>query len=91
MKNSTPSIATHLFDNPDKFDVTRPIPKRSVNFGHGPHKCLGQHLAKLEGRVIIEEILSAIPKFKLIEEDVERTFGEFLQGYRHMPIEFDPS
>ena len=79
------------FDNPDKFDVTRPIPKRSVNFGHGPHKCLGQHLAKLEGRVIIEEILSAIPKFKLIEEDVERTFGEFLQGYRHMPIEFDPS
>ena len=79
------------FDNPDKFDVTRPIPKRSVNFGHGPHKCLGQHLAKLEGRVIIEEILSAIPKFKLIEEDVERTFGEFLQGYRYMPIEFDPA
>ncbi|MDG2061020.1 MAG: cytochrome P450 [SAR86 cluster bacterium] len=79
------------FDNPDKFDVTRPIPKRSVNFGHGPHKCLGQHLAKLEGRVIIEEILSAIPKFKLIEEEVERTFSEFLQGYRHVPIEFDPS
>ena len=79
------------FDNPDKFDVTRPIPKRSVNFGHGPHKCLGQHLAKLEGRVIIEEILSAIPKFKLIDEEVKRTFGEFLQGYRHMPIEFDPS
>ena len=79
------------FDNPDKFDVTRPIPKRSVNFGHGPHKCLGQHLAKLEGRVIIEEILSAIPKFKLIDQEVKGTFGEFLQGYRHMPIEFDPS
>ena len=79
------------FDNPDEFDVTRPTPKRSVNFGHGPHKCLGQHLAKLEGKVIIEEILSAIPKFTLKGEEVERTFGEFLQGYRHMPIEFDPS
>ena len=39
----------------------------------------------------IEEILSAIPKFTLKGEEVERTFGEFLQGYRHMPIEFDPS
>ena len=78
------------FDQPDKFDITRSSPKRSINFGHGPHKCLGQHLAKLEGRVIIEEILSAIPDYKLKEEGVVRTFGEFLQGYRNVPIEFNP-
>ena len=78
------------FDQPDKFDITRSTPKRSINFGHGPHKCLGQHLAKLEGRVIIEEILSAIPDYKLKEEGVVRTFGEFLQGYRNVPIEFNP-
>jgi len=78
------------FDQPDKFDITRSTPKRSINFGHGPHKCLGQHLAKLEGRVIIEEILSTIPDYKLKEEGVVRTFGEFLQGYRNVPIEFNP-
>ena len=44
------------FDKADQFNITRPTPKRSISFGHGPHKCLGQHLARLEGRVILEEI-----------------------------------
>ncbi len=79
------------FENADQFDITRPTPKRSISFGHGPHKCLGQHLARLEGRVIIEEILSSIPEFNLKQDEVVRTFGEFLQGYRNMPIEFKPS
>ncbi len=48
------------FERADQFDITRQVPKRSISFGHGPHKCLGQHLARLEGRVIIEEILNAI-------------------------------
>ncbi len=78
------------FKNPDHFDITRPPAKRNINFGHGPHKCLGQHLARLEGKVIIEEIFNAIPKYTVKEDEVERTFGEFLQGYRYMPIEFDP-
>ena len=78
------------FTNPDQFDITRPKPKRSISFGHGPHKCLGQHLARLEGRVIIEEILTAIPEFEIQEDGVVRTFGEFLQGYRNMPIVFKP-
>lgn len=78
------------FTNPDKFDISRPKPKRSISFGHGPHKCLGQHLARLEGRVIIEEILTAIPEFEIQEDGVVRTFGEFLQGYRNMPIVFKP-
>ena len=78
------------FERADQFDITRQVPKRSISFGHGPHKCLGQHLARLEGRVIIEEILNAIPDFKIKEDEVVRTFGEFLQGYRNMPIEFIP-
>ena len=78
------------FDNPDKFNITRPTPKRSLSFGHGPHKCLGQHLARLEGRVILEEIFKVIPEYKIKEDEVVRTFGEFLQGYRYMPITFNP-
>ena len=79
------------FDNPDNFDITRPTPKRSISFGHGPHKCLGQHLARLEGRVILEEIFKAIPDYSVQKEDMVRTFGEFLQGYRNMPLKFKPS
>ena len=45
----------------------------------------------MEGRIIIEEILNAIPDFVLIENEAKRMFGEFLQGYIKMPIEFDPS
>lgn len=79
------------FENPDDFDINRPKASRSMNFGHGLHRCLGHHLAKLEGKVIIEEILTAIPNYVVREDEAERFFGEFLQGYRHMPIEFDPS
>lgn len=79
------------FKDPDAFDILRPTPSRNLNFGHGPHKCLGHHLAKLEGRIIIEEILTSIPNYTLKEKEAKRMFGEFLQGYRRMPIEFDPS
>ena len=79
------------FDNPNNFDITRPTPKRSISFGHGPHKCLGQHLARLEGKVILEEIFKAIPDYSVQKEDMVRTFGEFLQGYRNMPLKFKPS
>ena len=78
------------FEDPDRFDILRPKAPRSMSFGRGSHQCLGHNLAKLEGRVIIEEILSAIPDFVVREAQAERYFGEFLQGYRRMPIEFDP-
>jgi len=78
------------FDNPDQFNIARQTPKRTISFGHGPHKCLGQHLAKLEGRVILEEIFKAIPEYTLQHSEMVRTFGEFLQGYRNMPIKFTP-
>ena len=79
------------FDKADQFNITRPTPKRSISFGHGPHKCLGQHLARLEGRVILEEIFKAIPEYTVKQDSMVRTFGEFLQGYRNMPIEFKSS
>jgi cytochrome P450 len=52
---------------------------------------LGQHLARLEGRVILEEIFKAIPEYTVKQDSMVRTFGEFLQGYRNMPIEFKSS
>jgi len=55
------------FDEPDRFDVTRPI-RRHLALGHGIHFCLGASLARLEARVAFEELLAFAPTLELDEE-----------------------
>lgn len=52
------------WDRPDEFDIHRP-PQANLAFAHGPHTCLGMHLARMETRVVIEEILNRIPDIRL--------------------------
>jgi len=77
------------FDEPEQFQLHRQS-KRNLSFGAGLHFCLGQHLAKLEGRVILEEIFASIQEFTVDQANCQRIFGEFLQGFRTMPIKFKP-
>ncbi|HKK51465.1 MAG TPA: cytochrome P450, partial [Myxococcota bacterium] len=48
------------YADPDRFDLTRPI-RRHLGFGHAAHVCIGAHVAALEGRLVLEEILSRFP------------------------------
>jgi cytochrome P450 len=66
------------FEEPDKFVWNRAI-KRHLAFGHGLHSCLGVHLARLEGRVMLEEILARIPNYTIT--DAVRTPSSFQWGY----------
>ena len=75
------------FDNPDRFDIHRRAP-RILSFGHGTHLCLGQHAARLEARVMYEELLSAMPEYQVVEHEVVRARSEFVDGYLRMPIVF---
>ena len=50
--------------NPARFDVQRSEVVHTA-FGVGPHRCIGEHLARLEIRVAIEEFLKRIPEFEL--------------------------
>ena len=78
------------FDDPDRFDIHRRA-QRILSFGHGTHLCLGQHAARLEARVMYEELLAALPEYQVVEHEVVRARSEFVDGYLKMPIVFEPS
>jgi cytochrome P450 len=73
------------FENPEVFDVRRPFP-RTLVFGHGVHYCIGVHAARLEGRVILEELLARMPDYAIDERGIERPPSEFQIGYTAMPV-----
>ncbi len=81
-----------LFENSDEFDITRAEREDVKNnhraFGIGEHFCLGSHLARLELRVIFEEILKRIrnPRFS---GEVRWLRSNFINGIKQMPIAFD--
>jgi cytochrome P450 len=51
-----------IFVHPDTFDITRPDAKKHIAFGRGPHMCIGQYVAKLQLKVMFEEILQRRPE-----------------------------
>jgi len=54
-----------VFGAPDVFDVRRPNAGRHLAFAHGPHFCLGAHLARLEAQIAIETLLGRLPRLRL--------------------------
>jgi cytochrome P450 len=77
------------FPDPDRFDIGR-RPPRILSFGHGTHVCLGQHVARLEARVMYEELLRRVPDYAVLESEVVPARSEFVAGYLAMPIAFPP-
>ena len=53
------------YEEPDRFDITRDSPKPHMSFGHGPHVCLGIHLARVEMRVALNLLLDRLPELRL--------------------------
>jgi cytochrome P450 len=54
-----------VFSDPDAFDIRRPNAGRQLAFAHGPHFCLGAHLARLEAQVAVETVLARLPGLRL--------------------------
>ncbi|MEM8747827.1 MAG: cytochrome P450 [Actinomycetota bacterium] len=75
------------FDRPDDFVVDRD-PKelaRHYSFSWGIHHCLGAHLARLTGRVVLEELVARVPGLEL-DGDPSRVPSPFLWGRKHLPV-----
>ena len=77
-----------VFPDAHCFDVARQ-PNDHLGFGIGPHFCLGAHLARLEIRIMFEELLRRLPDIEL-DGPVERLRSGFLNGIKHMPVRFTP-
>jgi cytochrome P450 len=75
------------FENPDDFQILR-RPPRIMSFGYGPHSCLGINVARLEGRVCLEELLKRHPNYEVDLDNSERLLTEFVQGFWKLPIQF---
>ena len=75
-----------VFDDPFEFRLDRE-PNRQIAFGYGAHVCLGQHLARLEMRVLWEELLPHLKSVELAGTP-SRTISNFVCGPKHVPIRF---
>ena len=75
-----------IFEDPYRVDITRPNASEHVTFGPGgPHFCLGAHLARLETRILFQELL---PRLRSVElaGPVVRMRSNFVNGIKHMPV-----
>ena len=73
------------FDRPEEFDITRRN-ARILAFGHGAHVCLGAAVARLEGRVALQEFLTRFPDYEVDESGVELLHSGNVHGPSKVPV-----
>lgn len=75
-----------VFDDPFTFDIGR-TPNEHVAFGFGTHFCLGNSLARLELKVMFEQLLARCPDLALVDAaEPEYRAANFVSGYEKMPV-----
>jgi cytochrome P450 len=74
------------FDDPDRFDVRRNFDNIHVSFGHGIHFCLGAALARLEGKIGLEEMLTRFPEWDVDEGNAEMVHTSTVRGWASLPV-----
>jgi len=76
------------FPDPDRFDLLRNT-QRSLAFGQGTHFCLGASLARLEGRVALEEVERRLPGWEVEPVGSLRVHSVNVRGFAALPIRFE--
>jgi cytochrome P450 len=77
------------FENPEVFDVRRGS-REHLAFGYGVHACLGAALARLETRVVFEEVLRRMPDYEIEATGLRRAHNPNVRGFTHVPSHFTP-
>lgn len=76
------------FPDPEEVILDR-SPNRHLAFGRGPHRCIGMHIARLELRVLLEELLARIPDYEVDLDRVQRLPG-ITRQIVSLPVRFTP-
>ncbi|MCG8313688.1 MAG: cytochrome P450 [Pseudomonadales bacterium] len=73
------------FKDPDKFDIHRKA-SGTLTFGQGIHFCMGSHLAKLEGRVALQEIIKRFPSWRVDWDNAKQARTSTVRGWDALPV-----
>jgi cytochrome P450 len=73
------------FEDPDRFDIHRDVGQH-LTFGYGPHFCLGAALARLEGRIVLDEILARFPEWEVDHERAHLAPTSTVRGWETLPV-----
>lgn len=74
------------YPDPDRYDILRQPTAQHIALGHGVHFCLGAALARLEGRVGLEEFLRRFPDYTLDESACRRVHMSNVHGFESVPF-----
>jgi cytochrome P450 len=80
-----------IFDQPERFDITRRDAKQHIALGFGPHFCLGASLARLEGNVVFGTLARRFPDVRLADDPDEWGGNAMLRSLRGLPVNLGPS
>ncbi len=75
-----------VFDDPDEFRIGRDIGSKLLSFGSGAHFCLGAHLARMEARVALTELLGRIRGYAIDQANAVRVHSSSVRGFAQLPI-----
>jgi cytochrome P450 len=74
-----------VFEQADQFIWNRKM-ENHLAFGYGMHFCVGVHVARLEGRIMVEEVLRRIPNYEIDEANARRVISDFQLGWMEVPL-----
>ena len=84
MPSSPVPLRARVRPDGDQFDIHRKIGTH-LTFGHGIHFCLGAALARLEGRVALDEVLNRLPDWEVDWEHAELDISQ-IRGWKRLPV-----
>jgi cytochrome P450 len=89
MLNGAANRDDRKFESGDTFDIHRKI-ENHLSFGFGLHFCLGAALARMEGRVALDEVLKRWPHWEVDEDDAVRARTSTVRGWTRLPVHVGP-
>jgi cytochrome P450 len=92
LATASASYDDEMFEEPERFDILRANAKQHLAFGFGSHTCLGAPLARLEMRVVLEELATRLPHMKLVADQKFRYLpNTSFRGPQNLLVEWDPT